>query len=249
MHRIWSARQRRTLLLAVLAATCCLAFTGSAAASQTTAPTVSQNVWGGSAHVPGFRLTPRQVIAIAQTSPKVQRELRTHPGLTRRRLLAHRPGLRGHVAGHVDQELRSPLPPVRQDRDVRPDHVGVRQGRHRPDPLGLDRACGPDRPGARRPELRRLRAQRLLRLDSTVPAVPGPVRRSAPAIPAAAPGSARAARLQRLPVLLRARERRRLGSARVPGARIPAGAHAATRASGRGAARSPWSRGFAVDGC
>ena len=83
MHRIWSARQPRMLLLVALAATCCLAFAGSAAAaSQVTTPTISQNVWGGSAHVPGFRLTPRQVIAIAATSPKVQRELRTHSGLT-----------------------------------------------------------------------------------------------------------------------------------------------------------------------
>ena len=96
MHRIWSARHRRLLLLAMSVATCCLALAGSAgAAIQETTPTVAANVWGGSAHVPGFRLTPRQVIAIAATSPKVQHELRTQAGLTAGAFSLTGPGYEG----------------------------------------------------------------------------------------------------------------------------------------------------------
>ena len=84
----------------------------------------------------------------------------------------------------------------------------------------------------------RAQAERAVRLDPAVRAVPGAVRRLPPAVPAAAPRPARAARLRRLARLLQPRRDRRVGAARLPRAALPAGAHAVDRASGRASAPS-----------
>ena len=73
--------------------------------------------------------------------------------------------------------------------------------------------------------------------------VRGALLRPAAPVPDAAPRSARAdRRLRRLPLVLQPGRDRNVGLARVPGVRLPARAHALSRASDRAARASRWCR-------
>ena len=98
----------------------------------------------------------------------------------------------------------------------------------------LDRLPGRLADGARLRGPVRPRPQRPLRLDPALRDLPRRAARLAPAVADRPPRSARAARVRRLARLLQPGRDRGLGAARLPGARLPARAHALARLPRRG---------------
>ena len=111
----------------------------------------------------------------------------------------------------------------------------LRRGRR-----GMDRQPGRDQAHPRLRGRGLGRPQRVVAVASALPALLRAVLRPQAPVPAAAPRPAGAARLQRLALLLQQGRDRGLGAAGLPGARLPAGAHADRGVqAGRAAASRP----------